>query len=306
MVMILVTGVVLLESPRPCRDCRRRSCPPAGWSVDRRRPAPPIPSRCGPKRPDTSRGGSAPPPMIRAAVRADTWLMSSPGFTPSRRRLTALRLAAQRIGSGGFSTPVETVRWMLALQAQDFPGVKWSVGLRQAGATEAAVEAAFDAGEIVRSWPLRGTLHLVPAEDLGLAAGAHRTAVDRLGGRTAGRSRAHGGRRGARRRDRAFRPGRPSGPDPRRAARDVRGRLVSAPPASVAITCCGTSPRPARSSWARPMVGSRPSRCSMNGCRTRGGWSGDEALGELALRYYRSHGPATAADLARWAGLTVE
>jgi hypothetical protein len=31
----------------------------------------------------------------------------------------------------------------------------------------------------------------------------------------------------------------------------------------------------------------------------------DEALGLIALRYFRSHGPATVADLARWTGLTV-
>jgi hypothetical protein len=31
----------------------------------------------------------------------------------------------------------------------------------------------------------------------------------------------------------------------------------------------------------------------------------EEALGELALRYFRSHGPATLKDLVRWAGCTV-
>jgi hypothetical protein len=31
----------------------------------------------------------------------------------------------------------------------------------------------------------------------------------------------------------------------------------------------------------------------------------DEALGELALRYLRSHGPASDADLARWAGIAL-
>jgi hypothetical protein len=31
----------------------------------------------------------------------------------------------------------------------------------------------------------------------------------------------------------------------------------------------------------------------------------DEALGELASRYFRSHGPATARDLTRWSGLTM-
>ena len=33
---------------------------------------------------------------------------------------------------------------MLAVQAQDERGVKWSVGLRTAGTTEVDVEAAFD------------------------------------------------------------------------------------------------------------------------------------------------------------------
>jgi hypothetical protein len=59
-------------------------------------------------------------------------------------------MAAQRIGSSEFATPVDAVRWMLALQGQDFAGVRWSVGLRHAGATEARVLAALDAGEIVR------------------------------------------------------------------------------------------------------------------------------------------------------------
>ena len=87
-------------------------------------------------------------------------------FSVGQRRVRELRLIAQRIVTPAATTPVETVRWMLALQAQDFPGVKWSVGLRQRSGTQAAVEAACDAGEIVRSWPMRGTLHLVAAEDL--------------------------------------------------------------------------------------------------------------------------------------------
>ena len=82
-------------------------------------------------------------------------------------------------------------------------------------------------------------------------------------------------------------------------------RAASARSANAAITSSGTSLRPARSSSERPLAGSRRSRSSTNGCRSRGGCDGDEALGELALRYFRSHGPATAADLARWSGLTV-
>jgi hypothetical protein len=54
-------------------------------------------------------------------------------------------MAAQHIGTDELSRPLEVVSRMLALQAQDFPGVKWSVGIRQAGGTERAVEATFDA-----------------------------------------------------------------------------------------------------------------------------------------------------------------
>ncbi|RFA11127.1 hypothetical protein B7R54_06335 [Subtercola boreus] len=52
------------------------------------------------------------------------------------------------------------------MQAQDLPGAKWSVALRSPGATLAGVDAALNSGQVVRSWPFRGTLHFVAAEDL--------------------------------------------------------------------------------------------------------------------------------------------
>jgi hypothetical protein len=83
--------------------------------------------------------------------------------------IARLRLAAQGILPTSTSPnpgPVDVVRWMTALQGQDFPGVLWSVGLRS-GTGRTAVEEAFNRGEIVRSCPLRGTLHVTAAEDLG-------------------------------------------------------------------------------------------------------------------------------------------
>ncbi len=77
-----------------------------------------------------------------------------------------LRLVAQRIAGPRPTTPAEVVRRLGALQGQDLPGALLSVALRTAAGTRADVEAALDAGEIVRSWPMRGTLHLVAAEDL--------------------------------------------------------------------------------------------------------------------------------------------
>src|SRR3954465_10593389 len=78
-----------------------------------------------------------------------------------------LRLVAQRIAGPPWPTAAETVRWLTAVQAQDYPGALTSVALRTEGATRTGVEAALDAGEVVRSWPMRSTLHLVAAEDLG-------------------------------------------------------------------------------------------------------------------------------------------
>ncbi|MDP8987028.1 MAG: winged helix DNA-binding domain-containing protein, partial [Actinomycetota bacterium] len=77
-----------------------------------------------------------------------------------------LRLAAQRIAGPGFPTAAEAVRWMTAVQAQDHGGALTSVALRTSSRSRHGAEAALDAGEVVRSWPMRGTLHLVVAEDL--------------------------------------------------------------------------------------------------------------------------------------------
>ncbi|MFW8745878.1 DNA glycosylase AlkZ-like family protein, partial [Mesorhizobium japonicum] len=63
------------------------------------------------------------------------------------------------------ASPADAVRGLLALQAQDLPGALWSVGLRS-GATQQQVVAAHEAGGFVRSWPLRGALHLVAPDDL--------------------------------------------------------------------------------------------------------------------------------------------
>ncbi|MEE6295801.1 winged helix DNA-binding domain-containing protein [Georgenia wangjunii] len=84
----------------------------------------------------------------------------------SAREVGLLRLAAQRVAGPGWDTPAEAVGWATATQAQDFRGALESVALRTAGGTAADVVAALDAGEVVRSWPMRGTLHLVRAEDL--------------------------------------------------------------------------------------------------------------------------------------------
>ena len=80
------------------------------------------------------------------------------------------------VGDGARSA-VRTVSQLLCLQAQDFGQALWGVGLRTPGSTRASVLAALDSGEVVRTWPLRGTLHFVAAADLHwlLALTAERT-----------------------------------------------------------------------------------------------------------------------------------
>jgi hypothetical protein len=58
------------------------------------------------------------------------------------------------------------VRRLVAVQAQDFAGAKWAIGLRLTNVTDAEVERAFNAGEILRTHVLRPTWHFVAPEDI--------------------------------------------------------------------------------------------------------------------------------------------
>jgi hypothetical protein len=76
------------------------------------------------------------------------------------------RLRNQRIEPATGTCAVEVVAALGAVQAQDYLGGLWAIGLRLRAATEASIEAALAARRIVRSWPLRGTLHFAAAADL--------------------------------------------------------------------------------------------------------------------------------------------
>ena len=52
-------------------------------------------------------------------------------------------------------------------------------------------------------------------------------------------------------------------------------------------------------------MASRPSCCSTTGRPQQRELSRDEALAEIALRYFRSHGPTTRKDLVGWTGMTA-
>jgi hypothetical protein len=76
------------------------------------------------------------------------------------------RLAGHRVGARRFDRPAEVVKWLGAVQAQDYFGSLWGIGLRTMRATELDVERAIADRAIVRTWPMRGTLHFVAAQDV--------------------------------------------------------------------------------------------------------------------------------------------
>lgn len=222
----------------------------------------------------------------------------------SQVEVALLRLVAQRIAGPALATAAETVRWLAAAQAQDHPGVLTSIALRTAAGTRTDVEAALDAGDVVKSWPMRGTLHLVTAEDLpwmlsltgarmqaGAAARRTQLGLDARALERAERLAIDALRGGGQlRRDALFRRWTDDGLD----AVGPRGAHLLGYLAQAGVVCFGPVQAGQQlivliNEWI-----TQPRRLER-----------EPALGEWAERYFRSHGPATARDFSRWTGLTA-
>lgn len=82
---------------------------------------------------------------------------------------TASEVALLRVVSQQLATPAasvtDAVTHLTCLQAQDWNASRSALALRS-GSTVEAVDDAANSAAIVRSWPMRGTLHWVPAQDL--------------------------------------------------------------------------------------------------------------------------------------------
>jgi hypothetical protein len=218
-------------------------------------------------------------------------------------RLVALGL----VGAQGQVGAAEAVGRLLAVQAQDLPGAITSVALRTGSRDRAAVVAALDAGTVVRSWPMRGTLHLLAAADLPWLlplAGPRMVARSAVApprarsGRPDPRRGVRGRAVGARRRGGAG-PGRAGGGLGARRHRDHRpaGLPPPGPPGPDRTGLPGAHrPRPTGEQLVVDSASWLPAVAPLER---------EEALARLALRYLSGHGPATVADLARWSSLPV-
>ncbi|MDE3132100.1 MAG: AlkZ family DNA glycosylase [Acidobacteriota bacterium] len=218
------------------------------------------------------------------------------------RELALLRLVAQGLAGDGLDSPQAAAERLLCLQAQDYWSGLASVAVR-CGIGLDQVEAAFDAGSIVRAWPLRGTLHLLAAHDLPWLR-------ELLGPRQLALASLREERLGL--------------------DADTLERA-----AAVALEALGTGPQSRAElnrAWSAAGVdasGQRsyhliwhlahrgtlvlgPTRAGRHMFVRCDRWLPEaasiprhDALARLALRYFSGHGPATPADLTRWANLTA-
>ncbi|HMJ14076.1 MAG TPA: winged helix DNA-binding domain-containing protein [Polyangiaceae bacterium] len=220
-------------------------------------------------------------------------------------RIARQRLRNQHLVGKPLAGPEDVVRWLGAVQAQEYVPAKWGVAQRTKRCSEAEVEAALNSGTILRTHVLRPTWHFVLPEDIRwlLALSAPRVRAfmapyDRkveIDGKLVARSHdviaaTLAGGRHATRKELA-------------AAVAAAGITASglrlahlAMHAELSALICSGPRRGKQHTYALldervPAIPRAPER--------------DEALGLLALRYFQSHGPAQVQDFAWWAGLTV-
>ncbi|MBL0740046.1 winged helix DNA-binding domain-containing protein [Chryseolinea lacunae] len=219
--------------------------------------------------------------------------------------IARLRLHQQQISHHAFSKPEDVVQWLGTVQAQDYLQSLWAVGLRLKNGTEKSVEDALAKKTIVRTWPLRGTLHYVMPEDV-------RWMLNYLAPRVVTKHasvfrKAELDTKVLTRSMKVLSKGMEGNQQLTR--QEVYGILTNAKinideqrglhilvyVALQGLIC--VAPRKGKQptftlmdEWI-PATAKIPSR--------------DEALAQLAKRYFTSHGPATVADFAWWAGLTL-
>jgi hypothetical protein len=218
--------------------------------------------------------------------------------------LAQARLLSQHIPQADFTTPEEVVHWMGAVQAQDYHGALWTIALRMKKPDITVVEKAIETGQIIRTWPMRGTLHFVSNRDAKwmvnlMGPKATRKATSRRAGlgitdEVIERCKAilQNALQGKRYRSRPdiFALFEEAGIAPG----NQRGIHILQYLAENAFICFG------------PHIGKQPSFVLFDEWLPKvPELSRDEALKELALRYFTSHGPASENDFASWTGLTL-
>jgi Winged helix DNA-binding domain len=221
-------------------------------------------------------------------------------LTTVRRRLAVQRLSADSLG-----TPAAVVRWLGAMQGQEYAEVKWSIARRMGvEVADDLIESAFVSGALVRTHLLRPTWHVVAAEELRwiLALTAPRVhAANKYWYKKLGLDEAVIAR-GMTAIDRAVSDGEAHTRAELGAALAAAGfegdglaRTYLVMHAELeALICSG--PRRGKQQTYMSVDARVPPTPALDR---------EEALAELLSRYLRSRGPATVKDFTTWSGLTV-
>jgi hypothetical protein len=180
--------------------------------------------------------------------------------------IAAQRLENQLLSRRRFAAPAEVVAWFGAMQAQDYLGSLWALGLRTSGAKEASVEAALAEGSVIRTHVFRGTWQYVAPSDL-------RWMLVLVGRRVIASAASR------------FRE---LGLDAKRLP-----HLLGY--AELCGVICSGARRGKQSTFA--LLSERVPKAK---ALTR-----EQALAELTRRYFQSRGPATERDFAWWSGLPL-
>jgi hypothetical protein len=219
--------------------------------------------------------------------------------------IAAERLHNQFIARRLRADPARLVARLGAVQAQEYPFAKWGLALRLAGEqTDAGIDAACDAGRILRTHVLRPTWHFVARDDIRWMLELTGPRVQRTVTRYTRRVGIDAAtlRRAATMFERALAGGASLTRADLGARLARRGIALSAPHLAFVtmyaelegIVCSG--PRRGRQ-FTYALVSDRaPAAARL---------PRDEALSTLTRRYYTSHGPATIRDFVWWSGLTV-
>lgn len=215
------------------------------------------------------------------------------------------RLSNQRLIKPGRTKPEQIVAWMGAMQAQDYAGAKWGIGLRAPGCQDADVDEAFNSGKILRTHVLRPTWHFVAPADIRwiLALSGPRVhAVNAYVYRQTGLS-AKVLSRACAMLHRVLDDGEPM--TRAELAVPLRRAKVAAEGLKLAyvvmhaelegLICSG--PRRGKQFTYMLLDQRAPSAKPIDR---------RDALAALAKRYFCSHGPATIRDFTWWSGLTVK
>ena len=226
----------------------------------------------------------------------------------TRRRLISQALTGRSGVLGAADVPGDgpalVVDRMLAVQAQDLRWAKWAVAVRSPGSTSADVDRLIDSGRIVRSWPMRGTLHLVPGPDLAWMLGL---TTPRLWAGAATRRRDLGLDEAIIERARAVAVAALSG-----------GRELTRSGFLELLERHGINTDHQRGyhliwhlaqsgtlCWGRQLDSQQMLVLLSDWVPQPRRFERDEALGEYLLRYLTGHGPAPLTDFAWWSQLTM-